>query len=104
MIETFLPQCWQSIARWIAFVAPSWLGPYYKGDKRIRRRGAPDGKTECRAPEESQDKMARNLNTRASGVTHIMESGQITERNVLSAQVGGRSGIRPACQPTKARP
>ena len=69
-------------------MAPSWLGPYYKGDKRIRSRGAPDGKTECRAPEESRDKMACNFNMCARGVTHIMESGKIIERMFFL----GRSG------------
>ena len=76
-------------------MSPSWPGPYYKRDKRIRSRGAPDGKTECRAAKESRDKMARNFNTHASGVdTHHGERKDKRE-DVLSGQVGDCRGPAP---------
>ena len=58
MRETFLSQYWQSTAIRNAFGAPSRRRSDRKENKRNSRRRAPGGKTECRSPSESHDKVA----------------------------------------------
>jgi hypothetical protein len=61
----------------------------------LKRRRAGWQDRVSRAPGESRDKMARNLNTRERGVTGIMRERKDNREDVLSGQVGDSGGPAP---------
>jgi hypothetical protein len=68
IIETFLPQCWQSIVQWNAFGAPSRHTRITKETARIRILGRWMVRQSVALSDESRDKVAHNFNSSAGSV------------------------------------